>query len=110
MVGYSAKWKPGSPEDLGTMPVCPAPLSEELAERIRTLALQAWDAVGGRGYGRVDFRISEPDTLHILEVNPNPDLDPSAGLARAARNHGWSYGTLIGEVLSEASARIGVST
>jgi len=102
IVGYDAKWAPGSPEDLGTRPACPAPVPATLAARIRLLALKAWGAVGGKGYGRVDFRLSPPDALYILEVNPNPDLSPSAGLARSAEAEGLSYHTLVGRILQEA--------
>jgi D-alanine-D-alanine ligase len=101
MVDYAAKWSPGSPEDLGTSPACPAPLPPPLASRIRLLALRAWWAIGGKGYGRVDFRVDPPDTLYILEVNPNPDLAPSAGLARGARAHGWDYPKLVERILAE---------
>ena len=104
MVGYEAKWAPGSPEDRGTRPVCPAPLDAAVASRARDLALDAWIVLGGRGYGRVDLRLTEPDTLHILEVNPNPDLAPSAGLARMAAAAGWSYAELLERILEEALA------
>ena len=103
IVGYDAKWAPGSPEDLGTRPVCPAPVPGALAARIRLMALKAWTAVGGRGYGRVDFRLSPPDSLFVLEVNPNPDLSPSAGLARAAEAEGIRYEALVGKILQEST-------
>ena len=102
IVGYEAKWSTGSIEDRGTRPVCPAPLPPLLAEQIKDMARRAWRAVGGEGYGRVDFRLTEPDTLHILEVNPNPDLAPSAGLARMATARGWSYSDLLDHIVSEA--------
>lgn len=109
MVGYDAKWVPGSPEDRGTRPVCPADLPPALAAQIRLMALRAWWAVGGKGYGRVDFRLAPPDTLYILEVNPNPDLAPSAGLTRAARAHGWDYHHLIARILTETHFEAEVS-
>jgi D-alanine-D-alanine ligase len=102
LLGYEAKWHPGSPEDLGTRPLCPAPLPPEVASKARKLAVEAWSAVGGRGYGRVDLRLTDPDTLHVLEVNPNPDLAPAAGLARMAAVAGWSYGELVERILAEA--------
>jgi D-alanine-D-alanine ligase len=102
IVGYAAKWSPGSPEDRGTLPRCPAPLSMAVASRVRLLALRAWRAVGGRGYGRVDFRLTPPDGLHVLEVNPNPDLSPSAGLARSAAAQGLTFRSLVGRILQEA--------
>lgn len=102
IVGFDAKWLPGSAEDLGTRPVCPAPLNPSMARRARELAANAWRAVGGRGYGRVDLRLTEPDKFHILEVNPNPDLAPSAGLARMAATRGWSYGEMLQRIIDEA--------
>lgn len=105
MVDYAAKWSPGSPQDLGTRPVCPAPLPPSMASRIRLLALRAWWAIGGKGYGRVDFRVDPHDNVHILEVNPNPDLAPSAGLARGARAQGWNYPNLVERILAEATTR-----
>jgi len=105
IVDYDAKWVPGSPGDLATRPVCPALLSEDLATRIRQLALRAWWALGGVGYARVDFRIDPPESIYILEVNPNPDLAPSAGLFRAARLQGWDYSTLVERIIHEALGR-----
>jgi D-alanine-D-alanine ligase len=108
IVGYEAKWSLGSPEDQSTQPVCPASLPPSLAEQIKALARKAWSAVGGEGYGRVDFRLTEPDTLHILEVNPNPDLGPSAGLARMAEVFGWSYSALLDRIVCEAAPAVGL--
>jgi D-alanine-D-alanine ligase len=102
LVGYEAKWSPGSKEDIGTRPLCPARLTPSLARRVRSLSLKVWRAVGGCGYGRVDLRLTEPDTLHVLEVNPNPDLAPSAGLARMATVAGWSYTEMLQRILAEA--------
>lgn len=110
IVGYDAKWSTGSLEDMCTRPVCPSPLPTSLAERVMTLAVQAWKAVGGEGYGRVDLRLTEPDTLHILEVNPNPDLAPTAGLARMAAARGWSYSDLLGRIVSEALSPAGAGS
>ncbi len=101
MVGYEAKWSPGSAEDQGTRPLCPAPLAAPVASLVRKLALGAWEVVGGQGYGRVDFRLTEPATFHILEVNPNPDLAPSAGLARMAGARGWDFTTLVERILAQ---------
>lgn len=103
LVTYDAKWAPGSPEDLGTAPLCPAPIDDATRDEATRLALAAWRLVGGRGYGRVDLRADRNGRLHLLEVNPNPDLAPSAGLTRMAAANGWGYVDLLGHILREAA-------
>ena len=46
----------------------------------------------------MDLRIDERGPPWILEVNPNPDIAPDAGLARMARVAGIDYGALIRRV------------
>lgn len=102
ILDYNAKWSPGSVEDHATTPVCPARIPAALARSARDLALDAWQLFGGRGYGRIDLRAGFDGRLRILEVNPNPDLSPSAGLARMAHAHGWTYPELVRRVVEEA--------
>jgi len=99
---YAGKWEPGSPDDLGSVPVCPAPVTQKLAERLVKLAEAAWRVMQGKGYGRVDLRVDEQGRSWILEVNPNPDLNDDAGLARMARATGWDYAELVRRVAEVA--------
>jgi D-alanine-D-alanine ligase len=106
IVSYAAKWIPGSPEDEGTVPVCPAVVDEELAKRIAGVAKDAWmHMASGEGYGRVDLRVNEDGQPYVLEVNPCPDLSSNAGLARMGRAFGWSYDDLVMQVVDEALMR-----
>jgi D-alanine-D-alanine ligase len=102
LVTYAAKWNADSVEDRGTLPRCPAPIDDALTEQATRLALEAWRLVDGRGYGRVDLRADEADNLHVLEVNPNPDLAPGAGFARMAAAAGTDYVALIDGIVREA--------
>lgn len=102
IVTFDAKWTPGSAEDVGTQPMCPAPLNRRLASRIMKVARKAWQAVEGRGYGRVDLRVDAKGQPWILEVNPNPDISTDAGLANMARARGWSYADLILAIVDAA--------
>lgn len=106
IVSYRSKWMTGSDEDDGAKPVCPAPLSEKLRKELERMALDAWSIVGGRGYGRVDFRVDREGRPWLLEVNPNPDISSDAGLARMAASAGLAYDELIGEVASLAFGRM----
>jgi len=95
IVSYQSKWITGSEEDLGAKPTCPADLPAALTKELERIAITAWRAVGGSGYGRVDFRIDAEGQPWLLEVNPNPDISPDAGLARMARVAGMDYNALI---------------
>jgi D-alanine-D-alanine ligase len=105
IVSYRSKWECGSDEDLGGVPRCPADLPTELAGEARRVALAAWRALGGHGYGRVDMRIDAAGRPWILEVNANPDFAPDAGLARMARAAGIEYPALVRAVCELALAR-----
>lgn len=110
IVSYEAKWLDGSPEDLGTRPICPAPLSPAQAEELQLLAAHAWRLLDGGGYGRVDVRLRASGRPAVIDINPNPDLGPDAGLARQARAAGWSYEQLIDRIVEIALAPAGKST
>lgn len=99
---FEAKWHEESVEYRGTPTLCPAPVEEEVRRRLEGLSLRAAQAIGFRGYARVDFREDAGGRPMILEVNPNPDLAPSAGVAKQARAAGWSYGDLVLAVLAAA--------
>jgi len=104
---YGAKWDEGSPADLGSTVVCPAPIEAALRERLGMLAVAAFRATGCRDYGRVDLRLDDRGEPMILEVNPNPDVGPRAGLARAAKVAGWDYSGVVAAVARQALARSG---
>ena len=103
---YAAKWDTGSPEDLGSIPECPADVANDLARRIVNVARQAWELLcGSEGYGRVDLRVDAQGQPFVLEVNPNPDLTDSAGLSRMAKAFGWEYDQLVVRIVEEALSR-----
>jgi D-alanine-D-alanine ligase len=101
---YAAKWHTGSAEDLGSVPVCPAQISQRLADRLVRAAEVAWRVLQGKGYGRVDLRVDDTGRPWVLEVNPNPDLTDEAGLSRMAKAAGWDYPELVRRI-AEAALR-----
>jgi len=106
LVTYESKWVEGSDDWNGT-PVQDAALDAPLAARVREIALSSWRALGLCGYGRVDLRLHESEGPVVLEVNPNPDLSPDAGFARAWGRRGAaprSYEDLVEAILRHARA------
>ncbi len=95
IVSYDAKWVEDSPEFRGTTPVLHPELPPNVAARVRRVALDAFRAVGLRDYGRVDIRLAANGTPYVIDVNPNCDLSPTAGMARAAAAVGMEYGALV---------------
>ncbi|MBI5286613.1 MAG: ATP-grasp domain-containing protein [Deltaproteobacteria bacterium] len=108
--GYEAKWVPSSLFYIKTPPVCPAPISKALEEELSTVALRAYDALGCRDYARVDIRMGEDGICRVLEVNPNPDISPDAGLPRSARVAGMGYGELILEIIRVTKDRYAINS
>jgi D-alanine-D-alanine ligase len=105
IVTYDGKWIKDSLYFKNTIPVCPAPLDDEIAERIKKIALNVSDLFGCRDYCRVDFRLDKNNQPYILEVNPNPDISIDAGFARAAKAYGLSYDELLVKIIEFALER-----
>jgi D-alanine-D-alanine ligase len=106
IVTYDAKWKPGTRDYEATPPAYPARVSPRLQEKLETLAAQTFRLLGCRDYARVDFRV-RGGKPYILEVNPNPDFSPTAGLAGGLGSAGISYTQFTIELVQRALARGG---
>ncbi len=91
IVSYEAKWFEEHPLYRATVPECPAQIAPALAQALQNLAVRAFRALGCRDYARVDFRVAGEQEVIILEVNPNPDISPAAGYARALKVAGLDY-------------------
>ena len=83
-----------------------------LAKRVTDISWAAYEAVGGRGYGRVDLRQdSETGEIHVLEVNAQCGISEDeaytsiGAILRFAR---ISFASAVGEII-KVSADPGVS-
>ena len=106
IVGYGAKWDAGSFEYHNTPRVIPAKLPAKVAREVRSLALDAWGAVGCQDYARVDFRLDKRNKPYVLEVNPNPDISPDAGFAAALEAAGIKYCDFVKAMVGNAAGRV----
>ena len=105
IVSYAAKWDEKHVDYAGTKPVPLRDASPALVARIEETARAAWSAVGLRDYGRVDLRVDAAGTPWVIDVNPNCDISPDAGVARAAASVGLSYPALISKIAELAWSR-----
>lgn len=103
---YEAKFDRSSRayKTIGT--ICPAPTDRpEWAERLRSAAIAAYRATGVRDYGRIDLRMWG-DEPQVLDVNPNPDLDPISVFPVSSEAAGLTYGQMAARILHHASERM----
>jgi D-alanine-D-alanine ligase len=105
IVTYDAKWKPGSVDYEATPPRYPAKVSPRLEARVASLARRAFRLLGCRDYARVDFRVRSGGKPYILEVNPNPDFSPTAGLAGGLASAGLTHAQFTLDLVQAALAR-----
>lgn len=106
IVSYAAKWEEGHVDYAGTKPVPLRDASPALVAACQQVARAAWDAHGLRDYARVDLRVDKDGVPWVIDVNPNPDISPDAGVARSAAVAGLSYIQMIGKITDIALARI----
>jgi D-alanine-D-alanine ligase len=106
IVSFAAKWEQDSFEYHHTPVLCPAAVGVDLKNRIKSAAKRAWDAIGCRGYARVDMRIDEEGIPYVVEINCNPDLSPDAGFARAALTAGYSYQDMVVRIVELARSQV----
>ena len=102
IMSYAAKFVENSQEYQKTSVICPAAVEPELAREIGSVALRAFRAVGGWGYGRVDMRLDARGVPRVLEVNCNPSLEDEVGLARSAARADISYPQLLRLIIKAA--------
>jgi D-alanine-D-alanine ligase len=86
-----------------TQYLCPAPLNEELSQRIQSLAVRAFNAIDCSGWARVDFMLRASDNEpFLLEINTSPGMTGHSLVPMSAKASGVSYEDLCVEILRSA--------
>jgi D-alanine-D-alanine ligase len=82
----------------------PCGLSKSKEQQLQTLSLRAFQALGCRGWGRVDLMLDKRGKPFLLEVNTSPGMTDHSLVPMAARAVGISYEDLCVQVLELAHA------
>ena len=80
----------------------PAPLDEGVRRRCQDLAVRMFKALGCRGFGRVDFRLSPARDLFVLELNNIPGFTETSLLPKAAAQAGMTFSALCDRIMGMA--------
>jgi len=106
IVSYAAKWDENHVDYAGTKPVPLLDTAPGLVAEIERVSKAAWRAVELRDYGRVDLRVDDAGVPWVIDVNPNPDISPDAGVTRAAAAVGMSHPQMVERIARIALARL----
>jgi D-alanine-D-alanine ligase len=83
----------------------PSGLPKPKERELQQLAMKAFNALGCRGWGRVDLMLDRRGRPYLLEVNTSPGMTDHSLVPMAARAVGISYEDLCVKILE--SARVG---
>lgn len=91
IVTFDAKWKPQSRDFAATPAKNPAEVDDALRDAVSRIVVKTFDLLGCRDYARVDLRIDQAGRPYVLEMNPNPCINPLAGVAAALESAKMPY-------------------
>jgi D-alanine-D-alanine ligase len=98
--------------------IFPIDIPEHVTLKLQESAIIAFKSLKLRDYGRVDMRVRRSKSPNpkdaavidgweyfLIEVNPNPYLEPEAEFAMASKKHGLTYPQLIQRIVESAMDR-----
>lgn len=97
---FDAKYKSDTTEY-----ICPCGLEADKEEELKQLALDAFNAIGCSGWGRVDVMADGRGKFYLLEVNTVPGMTSHSLVPMAAKQAGLSFDDLVVEILMQAVGR-----
>lgn len=86
----------------GAQEIVPAKISKSLTKKIQDLAIKVYNAVGCKGFARVDFMLNSKNEPIILEINTVPGLTPASLFPKAAKAANISYPQLLDTIIKYA--------
>ncbi len=83
----------------------PADLPEELSEKLRKAAINAYKTMGCEGLSRVDFFLAEDGTCYLNEINTLPGFTSISMFAKLFGQVGIPYTELLDRLIEYAEKR-----
>ncbi len=85
-----------------TQYICPCGLQPETETELGAMMLQAFNAIGLQGWGRVDFMLDAQQQPWLIEVNTVPGMTDHSLVPMAARQAGIEFDDLVLKILQGA--------
>lgn len=87
--------------------VCPCGLAPEVERRVQQLALEAFETIGGSGWGRIDLMLDEQQRPWFIEANTVPGMTSHSLVPMAAQAVGIGFGALVRRILDTSFSASG---
>lgn len=94
---YECKYTSGMSEY-----IVPADFPKEVAQRLQSQALLAFNSLGCKGYGRLDFRVNSKYETFCLEMNTLPGMTSTSLVPKMAKAVGIPFDDLIDRIIKLA--------
>ena len=91
---YAAKYQAGA-----TVEICPADITDEIDSKLRSAAVEAFNALHLDSYARIDFLLDENNQTYCLEANTLPGMTPTSLLPQEAAVDGLDYASLCEKII-----------
>jgi D-alanine-D-alanine ligase len=99
------KWDKKYQQKIGLTTAAAKDLPPALEQGIQRVCRRVYRVLGLSGYARIDLRLAPDGQVHVIEANPNPNLEASEDFAASAKAAGVDYRTLIQRILQHGLAR-----
>lgn len=93
-----------------TQYLCPCGLDDARVAELQALAVAAFNAVGCRGWGRVDVMMGSDGGFRLLEINTVPGMTDHSLVPMAARAAGLEFPDLVLAILRESGLAVEAKT
>lgn len=97
---FNAKYQKGM-----TDYVCPASIPEDLAVKMQTIALKAYQVIECAGFARVDIRTDAQLNPYVLEINTIPGFTETSLFPKAAQVAGYNFCQVCEQLLELGYAK-----
>ncbi|MBL1320317.1 MAG: D-alanine--D-alanine ligase [Methylophaga sp.] len=91
---FDAKYQANTTEYL-----CPCDLSEQDEQLCQQIAVDAFNALRMKGWGRIDFMRDKAGKFYLLEANSIPGMTDHSLVPMAAKQAGLSFADLVWQIL-----------
>ena len=94
---YEAKYTEGLSDE-----ITPAPISDEIKQKLNSMTLEAYRACRCSGIVRIDFIVTEAGEPYLIEINSIPGMSSGSIVPKQVREAGMTLGELYDIVIADS--------